>query len=72
MEAMEEEKEKKNDEEKNIAGVTKPSYLKNVNCSGEPKNMAALTDNEWTAFFSPWLYLFRLKSEIWTGQNLVS
>ena len=49
----------------------KTSYLKNVKCSGEPKNMAALT-LEWMGQPSFWLYLFRLKSAIWTGQNLVS
>ena len=53
----------------------KPSYLKNFKCSGEPKNRLLQHYNEWDSllFTMPqWLYFFRLKSAIWTGQNLVS
>ena len=49
----------------------KTLYLKTVKCSGEPKKMLALHCNAWDSllFTMPqWLYLFRLKSTIWTGQ----
>ena len=40
----------------------------------EPQNMAALTLCWDSLLFTmpQWLYLFRLKSALWTGQNLVS
>ena len=56
-----------------IVGVgDKTSYLRNVQCLGEPKTWLPQLYNEWDSllFTMPqWLYLFRLKSAIWTWQK---
>ena len=60
----------------NVAGADKTWYIKNFKCSGEPKKHGCFnTIMNGTAFLftmPQWLYPFRLKSAIWTGQNLVS
>ena len=58
-----------------VAGATKPRISKMLNVQESHKTWLLQHYNEWDSllFTVPqWLYLFRLKSVIWTGQNLVS